>query len=112
MTLLKNANLLIRFFLEICILISVGYWGFQFKSSLLLKICLGIGVPFIILIIWGAFVAPRSPYLLPTPYRIILELIIFGFATYALFSSGHPVLGKIFIGTVIINIILLLTWNQ
>lgn len=111
MLLIKGANLLVRFLLELTVLGAVGYWGFQFKS-ILAKIGGGLGLPILIAVIWGIFVAPKSGMQLKLPARLIVEFLIFGFGAFALFSSGHPVLGKLFLAVVVVNITLLLVWKQ
>ncbi|MBY0122906.1 YrdB family protein [Bacillus sp. S/N-304-OC-R1] len=112
MLLIKNANLLLRLMLELSVLISIGYWGFQYKSSFMIKFGLGIGVPILVIIVWGTFIAPNSAYQLPLTLRIIMELIVFGLGGYALYSSGHQSLFKTFTILVCINMILLLYWKQ
>jgi quinol-cytochrome oxidoreductase complex cytochrome b subunit len=57
---IKSLNVAVRFLLEICVLVSVGYWGFKTGSGWFLKILLGIGAPFLIAIIWGTFGAPKA----------------------------------------------------
>ncbi|PLS17693.1 hypothetical protein CVD28_10705 [Bacillus sp. M6-12] len=112
MAIIKNANLLLRLILELCVLLSAGYWGFTAHKQAIAKFGLGIGAPLLLATIWGTFVAPKSAYLLPIPYRLILEFIIFGLAAAALWKSGFPLLGKLFIAAVAINIFLLLLWKQ
>jgi Protein of unknown function (DUF2568) len=45
--LLKGANLLLAFLLELCALGAFGYWGFTTGSTTLAKIGLGIGAPLV-----------------------------------------------------------------
>nr|WP_132746757.1 DUF2568 domain-containing protein [Scopulibacillus darangshiensis] len=42
MIILKSANLLLRFLLELCLLASLGYWGFQIDAGMTAKVVLGI----------------------------------------------------------------------
>jgi Protein of unknown function (DUF2568) len=39
---IKTANVALRFLLELCILVALGYWGFQTGQGQLAKIALGI----------------------------------------------------------------------
>lgn len=112
MLLIKNANLLLRLILELCVLVSVGYWGFHIKSGLIMKWISGIGAPIIIMIVWGTFIAPNSAYQLPLLFRLSLEFVVFAIGAYTLWASGAPNLAKTFSILVIINIILLLYWKQ
>jgi hypothetical protein len=112
MILIKNVNLLMRFALELCVLLSIGYWGFQLKGSLIIKFGVGVGLPIIVMTIWGMFIAPQSAYLLPIPLRTIMEVIVFGLGAFALYASGLHGMAKIFSILVCINMILLFYWKQ
>ena len=54
--LIKGANLLLRFLLELCALGALGYWGFKTGSGLVAKIGLGIGAPLVVAVVWAMFV--------------------------------------------------------
>ncbi len=45
LTVLKNANLALAFFLELGVLAALGYWGFQTGQGTIAKIGLGISAP-------------------------------------------------------------------
>jgi len=104
---MKFANLGIRFLLELCILYSVGHWGYKFPTNQFLKIGLCIGAPLFIAIIWGTFLAPKASVKLSGPIYLLLEVMVFGIATLAIFSTGHPILAALFAITSVINRILL-----
>jgi Protein of unknown function (DUF2568) len=57
---LKVANLALSFFLEFCMLVGFAYWGFKTGSSLMAQLFLGIGVPLVVIVVWGVFLAPAS----------------------------------------------------
>jgi hypothetical protein len=106
------ANLAVRFLLELCILISIGYWGFQIPEGLVTKIGLSIGAPLITALVWGICIAPKAPIQLPNLVHLILEIIIFGCAAVALYATGHPILSGFFSLVAVINNILLYVWKQ
>ena len=112
MDILKTFNLLIRFLLELCLLAAVGYWGFKTHSGWAMKIILGIGLPVLIAVLWGLFVAPRATYPLKGISYLAVELILLGSGAVALFASGKPNLGWIYTGILVINKVLLLVWKQ
>ena len=56
----KIANLALRFLLEVCALVALGYWGFKTGGSLITKLALGIGAPLLAAVLWGTFVAPAQ----------------------------------------------------
>lgn len=103
---MKYAILSIRFLLEICILISIGYWGYQFPKLLGMKIIFCILAPVLIAIIWGTFISPKAPVHLPLILYILMELIIFGFAFFALYKTGHQTLAFVFGIISFINLLL------
>lgn len=78
---IKTFNLLIRFLLELCILLIFGYWGFKTGSQGLSKVLFGVGVPVVAAVIWGTFLAPKAAWRLSQPWLLLLELIIFGLTT-------------------------------
>lgn len=112
MDVLKFANLGLRFLLELCALAALAYWGFTLDKGLLLKIVAGIGAPLFAAIVWGTFVAPKAPYLVDEPLRILVELAVFGSATWALFATGHSNLVWVFAITVVVNRVLIIVWGQ
>ncbi|MEO6891644.1 MAG: YrdB family protein, partial [Ktedonobacteraceae bacterium] len=60
LTILKNVNLTLSFLLELCVLVALGYWGFQIGQGTITKIGLGIGAPVLAVVVWALFGAPRS----------------------------------------------------
>ena len=106
---IKLANLALRFLLELC---ALGYWGFKTGESVGAKIGLGIGAPLLAAIVWGTFLAPRAS--IPTPgfLRLVLELVVFGLASAALYSAGRPTLAWVLILVFVINRVLMYAWGQ
>jgi len=105
-------NLAVRFLLELCMYAAVGYWGFKTQSSWVLKILFGIGLPVLIALLWGTFLAPKAIRLLNGVSFLTLELILFSTGAIALFASGKPTLGWIYTIVLIVNKILLTVWKQ
>jgi hypothetical protein len=101
MDILKSINLGVRFLLELCMLVAVGYWGFKTGSGWFLKILLGIGAPLLIAVIWGMFVAPKATYPLHGFVLLALEMVLFGYVL----AWGFAVI-------VVINRILMFVWGQ
>jgi hypothetical protein len=112
MDILKGLNLLVRFLLELCMLAAVGYWGFRTQSGWPLKILFGIGVPVLIAVLWGMFIAPKAIRPLSGASYLTLELILFASGSVALFASGKPTLGWVYTITLIVNKVLLVLWKQ
>lgn len=112
MEFIKILNLLIRFLLELCILFIFGFWGFKTGEGSFTKAVLGIGTPITFAIVWGTFLAPKSTLRLGEPWILFLEIIIFGIACWALYSTGKLSL-TVFFGIIyIINKFLMFVWRQ
>lgn len=77
MDILKGLNLLVRFLLELCMLVAVGYWGFKTHSGWPMKILLGIGLPVLIAVLWGLFMAPKAVYPLSGASHLAVSLTLF-----------------------------------
>jgi hypothetical protein len=78
----------------------------------MLKIILGIGLPVLIAVIWGLFVAPKAVYPLDRLPRLVLGLILLSSAAIALFASGKPNLGWSYAAVLFISEILIIVWKQ
>jgi hypothetical protein len=112
MDVFKGLNLAVRFLLELCMLAAVAYWGFKTQSTWLMKILLGIGLPVLIAVLWGMFIAPKATRPLSGAPRLTLELLLFASGAVALFASGKPMLGWAYTLTLIVNEVLLVLWKQ
>ncbi len=112
MDILKSLNLLVRFLLELCMLVAVGYWGFETHSDWTTKIIFGIGLPVLIAVVWSLFTAPKAPYHLTGVAHIVLSLILLGLGAVALFAAGKVNLGWAYLVILIVNQILLIVWKQ
>jgi Protein of unknown function (DUF2568) len=110
--LIKGANLALRFLLELCALVALGYWGFKTGSGEPAKIALGIGAPLVAAVVWGVFVAPRAPVEPPGVLVLLLQVLVFGSAAASLAATGHRTLALAFGVIVIINAILMHVWAQ
>ena len=110
--LIKGANLALRFLLELCALIALGYWGLKTGSGAIAKVALGIGVPLFVAIVWGVFVAPRAPVELPGVLVLLLQVLVFGSAAAGIAATGHRTLALAFAVVVVINAILMYAWGQ
>ena len=112
MMILQNLNLAVRFLLELCALAAVGYWGFQKGNSTMIKWVLGIGAPIIIAGVWGVFGSPNAIIKLPMTMHLLLELLVFGISTIALYAAGKLQLAWIYGICVVINSLLMFVWKQ
>ena len=112
MEVIKGANLLLRFILELCALGALGYWGFKTESATITKIALGVGTPLVAAVAWGVFVSPRAPVELPGLVVLLLQVLVFGSAAAALVATGHRTLAIVFGVIVVTNAVLMYVWGQ
>jgi hypothetical protein len=109
---MSAANLALAFFLELAMLVSFGYWGFLAGETGMAKVGLGIGIPLLVAVTWGIFMAPKSSRRLQGGAYLGLKLVLFGLAVAALIVAGSPALGIGLGLAVAINTILLHVWQQ
>lgn len=108
----KNANLALRFLLELGVLIALGYWGFHTGQTTIVSIVLGIGAPVIAIVVWALLGAPKAPWYLKGVWRLLLEVVFFGSAAVALFVADQRLLGVVFALVFVLNTILIYMWSQ
>jgi hypothetical protein len=93
-------NLIVRFLLEIALLIIFTYWGLN-KFSGLSKYIVGIGLPIIIATLWAIFRVEGDPgkaiIAIPGWLRLLYEVILFVSAAYLLFQLQMNTLAYVFI---------------
>jgi len=87
---LKSLNLALTFFLELAMLAALAYAGFQIASPL--KFVVGIGAPLLAILIWGRFLAPKSPSRLTGSAYLIAKFTLFGIATVETSRLNPPAL--------------------
>lgn len=109
---MKTANVSLRFLLELCVLGSLSYWGFQTGRVVLLKVAVGIGTPLLVAIIWGFFGAPHSSMARSGFQHLVLEIMLFGLAIVALMATDRTALALTFGAIVLINRFLMFVWEQ
>jgi hypothetical protein len=85
-------NLAIRFLLEIVILIALGCWGWHLSETWI-RYIVAPALPLIAAVLWGVFRIPNdpkpAPVAIPGILRLLLELGLFGLASWALNDLGY-----------------------
>ena len=109
---LKILNLALRFGLELAMLVIFGFWGFKMGSTPLMRWVLGIGAPLLAAVIWGLWMAPRARRRLHGVAFLMVELVLFGLAGWALYSTGQKNLTLWFGVVYLVNRILMVVWKQ
>jgi hypothetical protein len=102
----KEANLGLRFLLELCLLAALAYVGLQ------VNVVLAFVFPVAAAVVWGLFVSPKARYPLPMTAWIAVQVLLFGAAVIGLIAAGSVVLGIAFAVVVAANLALVLFWHQ
>jgi hypothetical protein len=79
---------------------------------MLVKIALGVGIPLLAALVWGTFLSPRATVQLAAPWRLLLELLVFGLAIASLAAASQPKLAWAFGLVYVINRVLLFLLEQ
>ena len=108
----NQANLVLRFVLELCALAALCYWGFRTGDGPFVGFVLGVGAPLLAAVIWGLFAAPRARVFLPLTGRLAVESAFFGSASAGLYATGHSVLGTTLVVVAVSNRALIQVWRQ
>ncbi|MGE7945465.1 YrdB family protein [Lysinibacillus sp. NPDC093688] len=105
-------NIVLRFLLEICVLMAFGYWGIQTGKGMFFKLLLGIGAPALFVVLWSMFGSPKATFPLNGIWHFMFEFVIFSLAVIALYAAGKTQLATTFAILIIINQILLSVFHQ
>jgi hypothetical protein len=84
---MKTLVLGVRFACELAAVAGVVWWGWPW---------LGIVGGAAVVVIWGAWVAPKARRRLADPVRLVIELAIFAGATAGFISVGQTGVGIVF----------------
>jgi hypothetical protein len=83
----RVANDVLRFCLELAALAGLAIWGWR-TGPTGVNVVLAIAAPVAAAALWGAFVAPKARRHPPDPWRLLLEVTVFGGGTLALAAAG------------------------
>jgi Protein of unknown function (DUF2568) len=86
----KALSLTLRFACELAALVAVGWWGWTLTPVL------GVVLPVLVAVVWGAWIAPKARRRLADPARLMLELVVFAAATAAFVAVGQWTVGIVF----------------
>lgn len=112
LTLFKNLNLALAFFLEVGVLIAWGYWGFATGTGIWGKVALGLGVPALAVVVWWLFGAPGATWHLEGFWRVLLQVVFFGSAAVALYLANQRTASIVFALLFVLNFVLITIWKQ
>jgi hypothetical protein len=102
----------LAFTLEMAMLAAFGYWGFRPEHGGWLRWTLGLGVPAVVIALWGVFLAPRSRRRLGAAGVAASSLTLFQLAALALWRAGQPALAVAFAIVAVVSVALSLALRR
>lgn len=88
-------NDILRFFLELFAIVSLGIWGFL-MWPLPWNIVIGIGAPALAIVLWGLFRSPKAVFKVDAYGKALVELLVMGAAVFAWIHLGVWWVGVVF----------------
>jgi Protein of unknown function (DUF2568) len=85
----RAAFLAFRFALELVTVAVLAWTGASAGGGPAVRIVLAIGLPVVLMVIWGAVMAPNARRRLRDPIRLVAELVIFLGSAAGLAVTGH-----------------------
>ncbi len=86
---LKIVNQTIVFLIELIMIGTFAYFGYQIGNSIFAKYALAISLPILAIILWGYWAAPKSVHRIMMPYLALFRLSLFLLASYLLYRCGQ-----------------------
>jgi hypothetical protein len=86
----------VAFLLELVLVAAFADWGFSVDASAAVQVVLGIGLPVLLIVIWGIWLAPRAERRLIPSTRIAAKATLFLLGSIAMFAAGHHALAVVF----------------
>ena len=108
---MRQANLVLKFLLELAALAAFGLWGASAAGGAA-AVLLAIGLPVAAAVLWGTFAAPRARRRLSLSLRAPFELGVFALAALALWAAESAALGLAFAAVAAANALLLTGFGQ
>lgn len=106
-------NIQVIFLLELFAVLCFGWWGFHASDNVWIRLLLGVGTPAIFIKFWMVFMAPKARRRIsPDNARIIVRLILFSLAAFALAANGPFLPAAIFEALVALSAMLAIIWEQ
>ncbi len=108
---MRPANDALRFFLELSALAAAAYWGWTEPHGAL-RWVLVVAAPLAVSVVWGRWMAPRSTKRVGDPWRLIIELLVFGSAVAALARADQPTLAVVLAAATAVHLALTFALGQ
>lgn len=107
MQLIWSLNMLLAFIVEVIAVISYGYFGVQLASTRVMQIISAIISIGVIVVIWGAFFAPKATHPWPEPWLYLGKFFILMMPSYIWYLRGNMSLAITWFVLILVHLILL-----
>jgi anti-sigma-K factor RskA len=108
---MRPANDGLRFLLELSTLAAVAYWGWSETGSAW-RWVLVVAAPTAVALLWGRTVAPKASRRVRDPWRLVVELVVFGGGVAALVDADQQTLAIVLACAVAIHLALTFLLGQ
>jgi anti-sigma-K factor RskA len=108
---MRPANDGLRFLLELSALAAVAYWGWSEPGGVW-RWVLVIAAPAAVALLWGQTIAPKARRRVRDPWRLVVELVVFGSAIAALVDADQPTLATVLGCAVVVHLALTFVLGQ
>ena len=99
----RPANDVLRFILELSALAAVAYWGWSEHGGVW-RWVLVAAAPLAIALVWGQWVAPKARARVGDPWKLLLEVLVFGSAVAALAAADQRTLAIVLAGLTVLHL--------
>jgi len=89
---IAGLNLALAFALELAMLAAFGYFGYSATQQPVARWLLAFALPLATAAVWAVILAPKASHRLAMVPGMILSLVLFTLAAFALFSAGRQTL--------------------
>jgi hypothetical protein len=96
---------------ELSALAAVAYWGWSEPGGAW-RWVLVIAAPAAVAILWGKTIAPKASRRVLDPWRLLVELVVFGTAVAALVDTDQPTLAVVLACAVAVHLALTFLLGQ
>lgn len=108
----KNANLALAFFLEIAMLVALGFAGWSATAIWWLRYILLIALPALAIVLWAVWAAPKSPRRLPLARLVLFKALMFGVTTILILASKAGAAALVFGVLAAVHLLLVVAFRQ
>ena len=107
---MKDANLALRFLIEVAALAIFAYWGWKAGNGAV-RWAIAVGAVAAAVVVWALFVSEDPTISIPRSLQFVIELGVWAAAGAALYAAGHARLAMAFLGIAIASGVLNYVWE-